>query len=280
MKLDFQLDREPVQPKDAATIILVRSVASDAAHPEIEVFCVERSKQSKFMGGVLVFPGGKVDPQDLDPEWDGLIHGVKDPYAIAAERETLEEACMLHVTERTVEHEVLVNLRAELAKDPKALRAFLYTHELKLDLSALVPLSRWITPTAESRRFDARFYVAIAPAGQPGAHDAHETVRSFWASPADVLKRWEAGEVELAPPTHATLMLLSTCKTPEAVLSFAAGATKEPICPKLVKAGDTLALTLPGDPEHDVEERRIFEAGGPSRYVLRGERWLPEEAPR
>ena len=231
------------------------------------------------MGGLLVFPGGKVDAEDHDPEWDGLIHGHKDAYAIAAERETLEEACMLHVSGKTVEHEVLLHLRAELAKDPKALRAFLRTNEWKLDLSALVSLSRWITPTAESRRFDARFYVAVAPAGQPGAHDEHETVKSFWASPAEVLARWAKGDVALAPPTHATLAHLATCKTPEAALSFAAGATKEPICPKLVKHGDTLALTLPGDPEHEVAERRIFESGGPSRYVLRGERWMPEAAP-
>jgi hypothetical protein len=184
---------------------------------------------------------------------------------------------MLHVS--GVDHETLVALRAKLTTDPGALRAFLQDRGVKLDLGALHPLARWITPTAESRRFDARFYVAIAPAHQPGAHDEHETVTSFWAAPAEVLRRWKAGEVELAPPTHATLASLATCATTGDVLAFAQAASQEPICPKLVKHDDTLALALPGDPEHDVRERRIFVSGGPSRYVLRGEQWLPENSP-
>jgi hypothetical protein len=38
----------------------------------------------------------------------------------------------------------------------------------------------------------------------------------------------------------------------------------------------TVALALPGDPEHDVRESRV---PGRSRYVLRGDRFLPEDAP-
>jgi hypothetical protein len=55
----------------------------------------------------------------------------------------------------------------------------------------------------------------------------------------------------------------------------------DPICPKLVRhvdaRGETMALVLPGDPEHDVGEAR---APGASRYVLRSDRWLPEPVPR
>lgn len=278
MKLDFQVDRPPVEPRDAATIVLVRDAGTTAGAPRLEVFCVERSKQSKFMGGAVVFPGGKVDAGDADPAWAGLVHGELDRFAVAAERETLEEACMLHVS--GVDHDTLSALRQKLAADPGALRAFLTERGAKLDLTALHLLSRWITPTAESRRFDARFYVAVAPEGQPGAHDEHETTRSFWATPAEVLKRWRAGDVALAPPTHATLMGLARCMTTADVQAFARRANKEPICPKLVPQGDTLALTLPGDPEHDVKESRleVFEDGA-SRYVLRGERWQPENAP-
>jgi hypothetical protein len=54
-----------------------------------------------------------------------------------------------------------------------------------------------------------------------------------------------------------------------------------PICPELVRhrdgGGETLALTLPGDPEHSVKEARV---PGPSRFVLRDRQWLPEDAPR
>lgn len=269
MKLEFH-EGQAVEPKDAATIVLVRDEGG-----RLQVFCVERSKQSKFMGGALVFPGGKVDASDSDPAWNDLIEGVFDRFAVAAERETLEEACMLHVG--GVEHETLVGLRSTLAEDAGALRAFLRSRSLKLDLNALHFLSRWITPAAETRRFDARFYVAIAPAGQPGAHDEHETTRSFWATPAEVLERWRSGDVQLAPPTHATITGLARCAKTADVIAWAARSSHEPICPKLVPSGDTIALTLPGDPEHDVKHRLLDVDW--SRYVLRGEKWQPENAP-
>jgi 8-oxo-dGTP pyrophosphatase MutT (NUDIX family) len=269
VKLEFH-GGQAVEPKDAATIVLVRDAANG-----VEVFCVERSKQSKFMGGALVFPGGKVDAGDSDPDWAGLVAGTFDKFAVAAERETLEEACMLHVA--GVEHETLIGLRSKLAEDAGALRAFLKSRSLKLDLTALHSLSRWITPEAETRRFDARFFVAVAPAGQPGAHDEHETTRSFWATAAEVLSRWREGEVQLAPPTHATIHGLAQCATTKDVIAWAERSSKEPICPKLVPQGDTIALALPGDREHDVKESRL--EGSFSRYVLRGEKWQPENAP-
>jgi hypothetical protein len=55
----------------------------------------------------------------------------------------------------------------------------------------------------------------------------------------------------------------------------------EPICPSLVpvpgatESESTLALVLPGDPEHEVRAARV---PGASRFVLRGERWVPEGA--
>jgi 8-oxo-dGTP pyrophosphatase MutT (NUDIX family) len=296
--LDIKLDRSPVAaPKDAATIILVRSAASASA---VEVFCVERSKQSRFLGGAIVFPGGKLDPSDADDAWTSLATDVRRPVrqpatpfandgphlralAIAAARETLEEAAMLHsLGGAAPTQEELFALRARLGSDAGALRAFLGERGLRLDLSALHPLARWITPEAEARRYDARFFVAVAPPGQTGAHDEHETMASFWATPTEVLRRWEAGEVQLAPPTHATLSLLSSCETTDAVLALAAASCLDPICPRLVRVtradeADTLALTLPGDPEHEVRETRV---PGRSRYVLRGDRWLPEDAPR
>ena len=290
--LDLKLDREGVPPKDAATVILVRDCAGG-----VEVFCVERSKQSRFLGGAIVFPGGKLDAGDASDEWTPLVTGVRSPartwsvpftnddahlraLAIAACRETLEEAAILHVT-GAVSQEDLFALRTRLTSDPGALRSFLLERGLLLDLDALHPLSRWVTPMAEARRYDARFFVAVAPPGLTGAHDDHETMASFWATPSEVLRRWEAGEVQVAPPTHRTLALLSSCTSTDAVLAHAAESCLDPICPRLVqqKDGDaqTLALTLPGDPEHDVTQQRV---PGPSRYVLRGERWVAESAPR
>jgi 8-oxo-dGTP pyrophosphatase MutT (NUDIX family) len=277
--LDLKLDREGVPPKDAATLVLVRSNAGGG----IEVFCVERNKKSRFLGGAIVFPGGKLDAGDAAPEWEAVVTPPRDPalraHAIAACRESLEEAALLPVDGGSLSDAELSDLRKQHADDAAALRAFLAARGMRLDLGALHVFARWVTPVAENRRYDTRFFVAVAPPGQSGAHDETETTASFWASPAEVLRRFDAGEVQLAPPTHRTLSLLAECTNTDAVLAFAAGACLDPICPKLVPhedaQGKTLALVLPGDPAHEVRESRV---PGGSRYVLRGERWLSEIA--
>ncbi len=303
--LDLKLDRPPVPARDAATVIIARKGPSGG----LEVFCVERSQQSRFLGGAIVFPGGKVEETDADAAWFELSTPPRSPeptptvpfardnahlraLAIAACRETLEEAALALVCAADhagalprVSHDeaVALSARARTAAEPHAIGDWLRQRSLVLDLRALIPFARWVTPKAESRRFDARFFLAIAPDGQFGAHDNRETSASFWSRPSEVLARFDAGEIQLAPPTHRSLMLLSRCEDVASAVALASATCLEPICPRLVKQpstdaqSETLALTLPGDPEH---EERTVRVEGPSRYVLRGERWLPEDAPR
>lgn len=283
--LDFSQGGPAVPPKDAATLVLVRG--SDAG---VEVFCVERNKKSRFVGGAIVFPGGKLDAADADDAWTKLATAprpLREGFAsderhlralnVAAARETLEEAAILPLVGAQVDDAAVRALRDALTADPKALAAFLASQRAQLDLGAFRPFARWVTPEAETRRYDTRFFVAVAPPGQSGAHDEHETMASFWAAPAEVLRRFEAGDVQLVPPTHRSLELLATCKDTDAVLALADAASLAPIMPRLVPAGETIALVLPGDPEHASQDAIT---PGRSRYVLRGERWLPEDAPR
>jgi 8-oxo-dGTP pyrophosphatase MutT (NUDIX family) len=283
--LDLQLDREATPPRDAATLLLVR----DAAPGRLEVLCVERHTKSAFLGGAVVFPGGKVDATDLDPAWIDVTTAPRPArfaaseaelraLAVAACREALEEAAMLPLAGSRLSNEELVSLRAR-AKETSLL-ACLRERALRVDLGALHALARWVTPTAESRRFDARFFVVVAPAGQRGAHDERETTAAFWATPRETLDRFLAGAVQLAPPTHRVLEQLASVSSTADALRLSTHANLEPICPRLVRhvdgSLDTLALVLPGDPEHDVREARV---PGASRYVLAGDRWLPGAAP-
>jgi 8-oxo-dGTP pyrophosphatase MutT (NUDIX family) len=283
--LDLDLDRQGTPPRDAATLVLVR----DSPDSKLEVFCVQRHSKSTFLGGAIVFPGGKVDTADLDPGWaDHATPPRPAPFAsgpaelralaVAACREALEEAAILPVANRTLSQEEVVLLRAR-AKETSLL-ACLAAQDRKVDLGALHPLARWVTPTAETRRFDARFFIAVAPRGQQGAHDDRETTASFWEPPRETLDRFEAGAVWLAPPTHRVLELLASVSTIDAAMRLAEHANLEPICPRLVRHQDgdvdTMALVLPGDPEHDVAEVRV---PGASRYLLTGDRWLPGAPP-
>jgi len=272
--LNFDLTQAPPVPRDAATLVLLRDAANG-----LEVFCVERHHKSGFMAGALVFPGGKIDAGDRDPAWASLVlpprKGVSQDAALAACRESLEEAAILPVSSALSHDEVLV-LRQALTSGPDVFRSALKARGLAIDLASLVPFARWVTPEAETRRFDARFFMLRAPEGQDGAHDAHETTASFWATPQEVLARWEAKHVQLAPPTHQTLQLLARYHTVANALAEAETASLEPICPVLIEYDDTWALTLPGDPNHPRADRLI---SGQTRYVLRGDQWRPEAPP-
>jgi 8-oxo-dGTP pyrophosphatase MutT (NUDIX family) len=151
---------------------------------------------------------------------------------------------------------------------------------LAIEPAQLVPFARWITPSAEPKRFDARFFVAAAPAGQTARHDTVETVEHMWTRPGDVLARYAAGEIKLPPPTIRTLEDLAPHATVEAALAWAGGCVLRPIMPKLVPVDDTLAIVLPWDPEYATLPGEGIPldpaqppARPPSRFVLRDGRW-------
>jgi 8-oxo-dGTP pyrophosphatase MutT (NUDIX family) len=287
--LDLDPARVGTTPRDASTLVVVRDSASGDG---IEVFCVERQKVG-FLGGAVVFPGGKLDPDDLDRGWAALVtpprawerpihfdeSGVRG-LAVAACREALEEAAILPVDRACPVHADLLAWRQRLARKETTLRGLLEGRGLRLDLAALRPLARWITPASEARRFDTRFFLFVADASLTGAHDDHETTASFWATPGEVLRRFAIRELQLAPPTHRTLEVLAAARNATDAVVIAEAACLEPVCPRLVthrdEQGETMALVLPGDPEHDVREAR---SPGRSRYVLRGDRFMPEDAP-
>jgi 8-oxo-dGTP pyrophosphatase MutT (NUDIX family) len=285
--LDLKIDREGAEPKDATTLILLRD--SDEG---VQIFCVERNKKSRFLGGAVVFPGGKVDAADGDAAWaeHTTAFGASLPpiardaeqlraLGVAACRETLEEAAILPLDGEPLGNDDVIALRdrvrggASFFGEVKALGR-------KLALSELVPFARWVTPTAEPRRYDARFFACKAPRGQKGAHDDHETTTSFWATPKSILDRFVKREIALAPPTHRTVEIILGLDGADKVLAYARTANLGPVCPALKMQkdakGETLALVLPGDPEHDVKEQRV---PGKARYVLRDEIWVPEDPP-
>jgi 8-oxo-dGTP pyrophosphatase MutT (NUDIX family) len=284
--IDLDPARAGVPPREAATLVVVRDAPGSGGG--VEVFCVERQKVG-FLGGAIVFPGGKLDPADVDAAWSPSVtapRATKTPWAaddattrglaIAACREALEEAAILPVTGEPLAHAELLDWRARVARGETTLRALLTASGRTMDLASLVPFARWITPIAEARRYDTRFFVFVAGDALTGAHDDHETTASFWARPAEVLRRFVAAELQLAPPTHRTLEILAGAKDARDAVAIAEASCLDPVCPRMVTEGGVVALVLPGDREHDVKEPR---SPGKSRYVLRGDRFLPEDAP-
>src|SRR5439155_498860 len=102
----------PVEPKPAASVVLVRPSPPGAPEP-IEVYMIRRQRSMKFLGGFYAFPGGKVDPADGSPAALARCHGLDTVGAetifrgddaapafavwVAAVRELLEESGILLV---------------------------------------------------------------------------------------------------------------------------------------------------------------------------------------
>ncbi len=283
----FDPTRPPVVPRDAATLILVREApATSTAAAGLEVLFMQRSIKSSFMGGAVVFPGGHIEPGDGG--WDDAVapsRGGEGEWwdeagraaRVAACREALEEVGVLPLLGEPVGPEVVDALRQASSGGPAALREALVAHGLSLDVASLVPFARWVTPEAEPKRFDARFFVAPAPRTQEAVSDQREATRVGWARPEELLSRYEAGEITLFPPTHRTLRQLHAARSVEGVFEAAKGACLSVICPRYALVDGSPILALPGDPLHEVSERRV--AGG-SRYVLREARWVEEDVER
>jgi 8-oxo-dGTP pyrophosphatase MutT (NUDIX family) len=290
--LDFDPNRKIVAPRDSATVVVLRESAAG-----LEVFCVRRHAKSGFLGGAVVFPGGKVDAGDALAEWEtlsGALHpraalladaaaalegaATAGPrtLAVAAARELIEEAGILPALGASgalpMEPEIAA-LRATLSG---GFSAALRAQGLRLLLDGLVPFARWVTPEAESRRFDARFFLLRLPEGQQGSHDEHEVTTSFWATPAQVLADFDRGAVMLVPPTTRTLELLCAVGTWEGAVALAAEQSLLPVVPRFCMGAEGAVLALPGDPDHEVRDLRV---AGPTRFVLRDGRFVSADPP-
>src|SRR5215470_2235639 len=73
------------------------------------------------------------------------------------------------------------------------------------DPSALVKLSRWITPAEVKIRFDTHFFLAAAPDGQEACIDGSECVDLGWFTPQGALDAYARDEIILVFPTIKTL---------------------------------------------------------------------------
>jgi 8-oxo-dGTP pyrophosphatase MutT (NUDIX family) len=164
---------EGTPPVLAATVILLRDGSEG-----LETLMLKRNSKIAF-GGMWVFPGGRIDPED----WKGIDES--DDLAAsrcAAVREAFEES--------------------GLAVDPDGMH----------------PFSHWTPPKTTPRRFLTWFFAARAGAGEV-AIDHGEIHDSDWMSPTEALRRRDAREIEIAPPTFVSLAELCVYSDVDEALS-------------------------------------------------------------
>jgi 8-oxo-dGTP pyrophosphatase MutT (NUDIX family) len=221
----------PVEPKPAASVLLVRPAPADRPEP-FQVYMIRRNRGMKFLGGYYAFPGGKVDADDGSPASAAGCHGLgleaaeaifpgdgrpALAYWVTAVRELLEETGLLLACDadgRAVEaaSPAMAPAVGELRKRLMAGEPFaglLAARRWRCDLRPLRYLSHFITPRSSPIRFSARFFLCPVPEGQAPRLFTEETSEGFWIAPAEGYRRFVAGEMAMAEPAEYGLGYLA-----------------------------------------------------------------------
>jgi 8-oxo-dGTP pyrophosphatase MutT (NUDIX family) len=210
--------REPVEARSASTVVILRDGVDG-----LEVYVHRRHRHMQFAAGFVAFPGGGVDPGDVDvplpreAEWMRRLD-VDDPAAVrgllaAAVRELAEETGLVVKPED------------------------------------LLPWAHWITPTFEPRRYDTWFFLLPLPDGAILSDVSGETDGVDWVRPGDELARADAGESMLMRPTRAVLTELAGRGSVSAAVAATTGRQIVTVLPAWEVDGDDVVMITEGEPE-------------------------------
>lgn len=193
--------KEGSQPVPAATVIAIRD-----GDQGLETLMLRRNSKIAF-GGMWVFPGGRVDPEDQQP---GEELGEIETARHAAAREASEEAGLI------------------------------------LKPADLLAFSHWTPPPITPKRFLTWFFLA-ATVDADVVVDGGEIREHTWKSPKDALDLRDAGEVELAPPTWVSLHRLASWNSVEQALAAVASCPPDKFETRIAVGGDGPSALWEGD---------------------------------
>lgn len=194
----------------AATVILVRDGGDG-----LETLMLRRNTKLAFAGGMWVFPGGRIDPEDIDP---AVPDDTERAARRAAARETREEA------------------------------------GLDVDPDELVHLSQWQPPSTAPRRFDTWFFVGRPSGAHDVTIDGGEIHDHQWVSPRRLLDGHRKGEVELMPPTWVTLGTIAHHPTADSLLEATRRSPVDRYHTVMARSPDGPTLLWAGDAGYETGE--------------------------
>lgn len=212
-------------PRPASTLLLVRD-----GRDGIEVVLGRRPPGGPF-GNLWVFPGGAVDREDVDATDDS-----EAAWKLAALRETWEEVGLALTDPEGAAvppGSGSVHLRMRMAG-------------IRFATDRLVYLSNWVTPKMVSKRFDTRFYLAVADGD---LHPSIELADPAWHSAEGALHRNRTGSLPMIFPTLSHLRYIAAFESVAALMDEARSLDVIPaIEPRPSERGDPGELVVDNDP--------------------------------
>jgi len=211
--------KTPSTPIPAATTLLLKDTLDT-----IEVFMLKRAAASNF-GNAWVFPGGKVDPEDINTKFsdklnlnEKITNSEDISYFFAAIRECFEESGVLLAKRSS--GELFIPTDQKELDDLKKYQAQINNGEINFfdiliqlnlypDIDNLKFLSHWTTPLTEKKRYSTKFFLSRLPNNQQAVHDGFEGVESLWITPKKALSLYNNGKFPIILPTIKSLEELS-----------------------------------------------------------------------
>lgn len=203
----------PAGCRPAASILYLRD--APAGQGGVEVLMLVRAEQQggDIRSGAAVFPGGVLDLRDRDAhawclgeDWTlddaalgarlSIAAGALD-YAVAAVRESFEEVGLLRacaadggavdLSPGSALHAALQPWRQSLHAGEAGMADLCKAFSLRIDLRGLAYTAHWLTPPGLPKRWDTRFFAALAPAAQQAVADGSEAQSVLWTTPRSAL---------------------------------------------------------------------------------------------
>ena len=255
--------RTPVEPRNAATVVLMRAGASPQAGA-LELYFLRRHVDMAFAAGMAVFPGGGVDPRDFDhqvawvgpspAQWGAMFdtdESVARALVCAAVRETFEESGVLFAG--TTDDSIIDDTTGEdWEEDRRRLEArelsftdFLQQRGLRLRTDLLRVWGCWQTPVFEPRRYRTWFFVAELPAGQHTRDVSTESEEVVWLPVRDALAAVDDNQMLMLPPQYCTCLELFDFASPADALASAADRDRTMVEPAAEIDDEGAFLTIP-----------------------------------
>lgn len=242
----------PAEPRPAATIVLMRDGAES-----LEILLMRRNRNSGFVPGAYVFPGGRVDQSDgesasatlvdgLTPEQSAERLALEDPagamaYYMAALREAFEETGILvgvlpdgSSPLSAADDKDIDAVRNRLMMDQLSFSDALTELNCRVEGDAIEYIAHWITPIPEPRRYDTRFFAARVPRNTTAIVDPREMTDAIWIAPGEALRRCDEGTLPMVFPTIKTIEELEAYVTVDQALDGFGSEPVRTILPTLV----------------------------------------------
>ncbi|HSW27539.1 MAG TPA: MBL fold metallo-hydrolase [Burkholderiaceae bacterium] len=248
-------------PRHSASLIVLRDGVDG-----VEVLMLRRAeREGDQNSGAAVFPGGHLDGADVraHPLCIGLTDAQASAtlrveagglnYWIAALRECFEESGLLLAVDsqgrwadlQTLGHaDTVMALRQRLNDGEIDIASVCAQHGWQLTTDRVPYFSHWLTPPGRPKRFDTRFFVAVAPPDQHASADETESAELMWLKPAHALA--PERKLKLMLVTEETLRALAKFDRAADAIAFAEKQRDVPLMmPRIGSSAKGMRPVLP-----------------------------------